>query len=138
MGPAGDDPHRAQELRHDRDIHVCLVSPGAVNTPIYDQPANYFGKEVRRPWPVVQPEAVAAAVLRQAERPRRDSGFRIGAFNSLIIVGFRLVPSSYDRIVPPLFRIASVVDRAAPNHTGNVLAPDPVDENTAGRWPPRS
>jgi short-subunit dehydrogenase len=126
-----------QELRRDRDIHVCLVSPGAVNTPIYYQAANYFGKEVRPPWPVVEPETIAAAVLRQVDRPRRDSGPRAGALNGLIIAGFRLAPAVYDTIVTTLFNLAAVVNRAVPESPGNVTMPDAAKESVAGRWPSR-
>jgi len=58
------------ETRSDKDIHVCTVSPGAVNTPVYAQSATYAGRTGRPPPPVDQPEKVARAIVRCADHPR--------------------------------------------------------------------
>jgi NAD(P)-dependent dehydrogenase (short-subunit alcohol dehydrogenase family) len=47
------------ETRDAPAVHVCVVSPGAVNTPIYDQAANYPGRGTRPPPPVYSSDAVA-------------------------------------------------------------------------------
>ena len=49
------------ETRDAPGVDVCIVSPGGVNTPIYDQAANYAGRATRPPPPVYSPDAVAAA-----------------------------------------------------------------------------
>ena len=55
----------------DRDgVHVCHLSPGGVDTPIYLQAANYLGWVGRPPPPVVSPERVARAALRLLDHPR--------------------------------------------------------------------
>ena len=51
------------ELRDEPALHVCLVSPGAVDTPIYEQAASYAGSAGSAPPPVVSAERVAAAAV---------------------------------------------------------------------------
>jgi short-subunit dehydrogenase len=124
-----------QEARDTPGVHVALVSPGAINTPIYYQAANYIGREVRPPWPVRSPEKVAEVVERIIDRPTQHVSVPIGALNPLIITGFRLLPYVYDRIVGPLFRLASVTGRTAGPSPGNVDRPYPDLERVHGRWP---
>ena len=46
----------AVEARETPDVHVCVVSPGGVDTPVYRQAANYAGRIGRPPPPVDSPE----------------------------------------------------------------------------------
>jgi short-subunit dehydrogenase len=124
-----------QEVRRDKGVHVCLVSPGSINTPIYYQAANYVGRRARPPWPVRKPEKVGEVIFRLAERPRLNVSVPIGPFNPVIISGFRLLPFVYDRIVGPAFRVASLGKRDVAPTTGNVEAPTPAGERMHGHWP---
>jgi short-subunit dehydrogenase len=60
------------ELSRWRDIHVCDVHPSFVDTPGLAHGANYVGREVKPPPGVVPPEAVATAIVRLADHPRRQ------------------------------------------------------------------
>jgi NAD(P)-dependent dehydrogenase (short-subunit alcohol dehydrogenase family) len=127
-----------QEVRDEPGINVCLVSPGAVNTPIYQQAGNYVGQSARPPWPVLSPEHLGAAVVRLADHPRGATSFLVGPGNPLIIMGFRLAPFIYDRIVGPLFTLAGLTrDRVEPT-PGNVFAAVPELEQQHGEWPSSS
>jgi short-subunit dehydrogenase len=122
-----------QETRDERHIHVSLVSPGSVNTPIYYQAANYTGKVPRPPIPVQQPARMARHILRLVDHPRRQ--IQAGPVNRLTIAGFRFVPFVYDRIVGPLFDLAALTRAEADPAPGNTTAPSPADERELGRWP---
>ncbi len=124
-----------QETRDEPGVHVCIVSPGSINTPIYYQAANYSGQAVRPPWPVLSPERVGAAILRLADRPRRHVSVPVGPGNPVIIAGFRLLPLVYDRLVGPLFRLAALTRKRVAPTTGNVHQPLPARERVHGRWP---
>ncbi len=124
-----------QETRDEPGVHVCIVSPGSINTPIYYQAANYSGRAARPPWPVLAPDRVGAAIVRLAERPRRHVSVPVGPGNPLVIAGFRLLPLVYDRLVGPLFRLAALTrERSAPT-TGNVHQPLSARERVHGHWP---
>jgi short-subunit dehydrogenase len=54
------------ELRHLPDVHVTTVAPQAVDTPIFDNAADYSGRRVRAIPPVLSPDEVAAGIERSA------------------------------------------------------------------------
>jgi NAD(P)-dependent dehydrogenase (short-subunit alcohol dehydrogenase family) len=126
-----------QEVRGMRGVHVCIVSPGSTNTPIYYQAANYTSKQARPPVPVVQPERVAASIVRLLDHPRGNVSVPVGPPNPIVITGFRLLPFLYDRLVGPLFRVAALTRRSQSPTAGNVLAPVAGQERVVGRWPDR-
>jgi NAD(P)-dependent dehydrogenase (short-subunit alcohol dehydrogenase family) len=108
-------------------VRVCTVAPGAVDTPIYRRAANVTGRVGRPPPPVDPPEKVALAVVRLADRPRKR--ISVGLANSVVFLGFRLLPPVYDRLVGPLYdRFALSRDRVEPT-TGNVLASRDGDDD---------
>jgi len=103
-------------------VHVSVVSPGGVDTPIYESAANYVGVPGRPPPPVSTPERVATVVLRVLDRPwnRRQ----VGLANGLMRTGFTLFPMVYDALVGPLFAIAALDrTRTVAPHPGSVLTP---------------
>ena len=120
------------EVRDDPGLHVCLVSPGAVDTPIYAQAATYAGRRGSAPPPVISPARVAAVVVDCLRRPRRH--VEVGPANAITILGFRLAPWAYDRIVGPLVRGVVLRGPAAPPDPGNVLSPSPSREAEHGGW----
>ncbi|WP_424185383.1 SDR family NAD(P)-dependent oxidoreductase [Actinokineospora sp. G85] len=124
-----------QETRDEPGVHVCVVSPGSVNTPIYHQAANYTGRLARPPWPALSPDRVGEAIARLADRPRRHLSIPVGPANPLVIAGFRLLPLVYDRLVGPLFRFAGLTRDPAEPTTGNVHQPIPALERAHGRRP---
>ena len=121
------------ETRDVRHIHVCLVNPGSVNTPIYYQAANFTGRVPRPPIPVQQPDKMARHILRLVDRPRRQVA--AGPVNLITIAGFRFAPFVYERIVGPLFRLAALTGTEAAPEPGNTLAANPGEERELGRWP---
>lgn len=85
-------------LRHamagHRNVHVCLVMPGPIDTPIFDNAANSTGHELRVIPPAYAPERVAAAIVRCARRPRRQA--TVGVIGHLILAGHHLSPRLAD------------------------------------------
>ena len=127
-----------QEVASERGIHVCVVSPGSINTPIYYQAANYVGTAGTAADASVTTRARCRCyrrTVRAARQARLGSG-RPGEIRSLIS-GFRLVPFVYDRIVGPLFRLAAMSRGKQPPTDGNVARPVPSQERVFGRWPER-
>ncbi len=121
------------EARAKPGVHVSLVSPGGVDTPVYDQAGTYTGRSASPPPPVVSPEKVAEAVVRALDRPGRDIG--VGPANRLVVTGFRLLPGVYDLLVGPMMRLLGQGGAAVDPHPGNVFEPVPDKEAVHGRWP---
>ncbi len=120
------------EARETPGIEVGMVSPGAVDTPVYRQAASYLGRGGRPPPPVDPPEKVARAVLRALDRPTRDRS--VGLANPVVVLGFRGLPAAYDRLVGPLMRVGGLTRSPAPVDDGNVFAPRPAGDAVHGGW----
>lgn len=121
------------ETRRAQHIHVSLVSPGGVNTPIYDQAGSYAGRPGHPPPPVSSPERVAAKAVNALDHPGRDIG--AGPVNWLMVLGFRALPGPFDVMVPPMMRLLGMGRRQVPAGPGNVFEPQPAREAVHGRWP---
>jgi short-subunit dehydrogenase len=119
------------ENRDRPGVHIGLVSPGGVDTPIYLQAANYLGQVGRPPPPVVSPEKVARRALRLIDHPR--ARVQVGAANRLIATGFGVFPAVYDAIVTPMFVNAATDRRQQVDPgTGNVLGSVPSGNRLHG------
>lgn len=112
-----------QENRDLRDVHVVLVSPGGVDTPIYDQSATVMGRRTRPPFPVASVEHVAGKVLHAVERPHREVDTNWA--NPLMKAASALAPGPFDLVVGPALRVASFLPRRRPDGPGNVFEPQP-------------
>lgn len=120
------------EARETPGVHVSLVSPGGVDTPVYHQAANYVGREGRPPPPVDPPEKVARAILRAVENPSRETS--VGIANPFIVFGFRTLPALYDALVVPLMKIGGLSRTPVEPHEGNVFAPRGESDALHGKW----
>ena len=61
------------ELEKERSgVDLCLILPGGINTPQFDRARQKLGLRPQPAPPIYQPEVVAEAVLRVAERPERE------------------------------------------------------------------
>ena len=120
------------EARTTPGIHVSLVSPGGVDTPVYLQAGTYLERHGRPPPPVDTPEKVARAVLRALTRPHRE--ISVGAANHVAVLGFRVLPAVFDALVTPLMRVGGISRTTTTNSPGNVLDPQPSGDALHGRW----
>lgn len=121
------------EARGKPGVHVSLVSPGGVDTPIYDQAGSYTGHPGHPPPPVVAPERVGRAVVAALDKPGRD--ISAGPLNFLMVAGFRLVPGVFDLFVGPMMRLLGQGRDSVDANPGNVFEPAPAKESVRGRWP---
>ena len=121
-----------QETRNAPGIHVCTIAPGSVDTPIYTSAANYTGFVGRPPPPVDEPERIAEAIVRLADRPKWETS--IGATNRIIQFGFAALPLVYDALVGPLMRRGGLSREVAVPTAGNVFAPQHRLDGGSGRW----
>jgi len=82
------------ELALDRaPISVTLIKPGPVDTPYTLNAKNYMEAEARHPAPAYAPEVVARAILRAAQKPKREV-FVGGGGRGIALLGVLAPPVS--------------------------------------------
>jgi NAD(P)-dependent dehydrogenase (short-subunit alcohol dehydrogenase family) len=124
----------AVENRDLPGIRVLYAAPGGVETPIYDQAANYAGFAGRPPPPVSSSDRVGAQLVR-----RLDSRFgarlpsQLSVVNHVMVFGYTAMPRVYDALVSTVFPLgATDLTRSVPSGPGNVLSSRPDDNRTDG------
>jgi NAD(P)-dependent dehydrogenase (short-subunit alcohol dehydrogenase family) len=121
-----------QELRG-TGIDVRLVLPAAIDTPIYNQAANFSGFEIKPVDPVYPAELAASTVVSLIERPRPEAIVgNAGVLGSLVRT---IAPYSIsDRIIGNQWETEHFKPVAADPSTGNVFEPDLAHPHVSGGW----
>jgi NADP-dependent 3-hydroxy acid dehydrogenase YdfG len=91
-----------QEVRDNPHIHVSLIAPPSVDTPLFHHAANYTGRAMRAMKPVYPPERIAAAIVRCARHPQRQ----------IVIGGAGLVMRALHALFPGVWE--AIQSRAIP------------------------
>ncbi len=126
-----------QELIDEPDIHVCTVLPPSVDTPLFQQAANYSGRTPKPMSPVYPVEAVAGAIVRLAERPQRE--VFVGAIGRMMTLQHALAPGLTERMMARKVEQDHFEDVPAEASAGNLFEPMPQWAAPSGNWlPPRS
>lgn len=117
----------AIENRDVAGVHVSVVSPGPVDTPIYRKGAHFQDHPGRAPAPVEGSQRVAQAVVDVLDSPR--DRVSVGLLNPLVRWAFQLVPGVFDAVVGPVLDLLATRPGPQPDTSGNVLEPlDGADE----------
>jgi short-subunit dehydrogenase len=122
------------ELLDAPGIHVSMVSPASIDTPIFQHGANYTGREAKAMAPVYPPEQVAHAIVTVAERPRREvfvggSAYAMKALRSVS-------PGAAERLMARKVETDHLQhERPAPASSGNLFEPSRGERGeTRGGW----
>ncbi|MFE6526947.1 SDR family oxidoreductase [Streptomyces sp. NPDC057794] len=124
-----------QQLRVEgvKGIDVCTVLPATIDTPHFQQAANYTGHKVVAMPPVYTPERVADAVVALVRRPRRE--VVVGPAGRALVRQARMAPALAERAM------ARQTDRAhldhdedAPATHGALHVPAPGEGAVHGGW----
>lgn len=120
------------ELSRWRDVHVCDVMPSFVDTPGLRHGANYVGREIKPPPGVVRPEAVAEAIVRLTDRPRRQVVVGRGV-TALARTARAISPSAVSWSMARLFEGWFAIARPAAPTSGNLFVAS-HGHATRGGW----
>ena len=112
-------------------VRVCTIVPGPLDTPLFEQAANYSGQGLRSVPPSCAPERAAAAVVSCIRRPRRQ--VVVGLTGRLVLFGSRVLPGFTERAVA-WYSGRLVLRRAELAHTaGDVFEPHGI-RGIDGGW----
>ena len=120
-----------QELR-DTEIKVCLVMPASIDTPLFQQAANFTGRAIQPLDPIYDPEIVSDQILRVLKRPTAE----VYAGNAGRFLGGlrRIAPRTVERFTARQVEKDHFQDRSAPPSTGNLFRPLPNLARVDGGW----
>lgn len=124
-----------QELTLDRlrDIHICTVMPATIDTPFFQQAANYTGRAVRAMPPVLSADRVARAIVKLVRRPRRE--VTIGNIGRQMRIFRAFAPALAERMMATqVDRTHLYTDKRAEPGPGNLYEPMPKYAQVSGNW----
>jgi NAD(P)-dependent dehydrogenase (short-subunit alcohol dehydrogenase family) len=109
------------ELSSFSNVHVCEVYPTFVDTPGVSHGANYTGKRLRPPPPLVDPRTVAETLLSLGKAPRPSVS--IGSVAWPARIAHTVAPDLVARASAWMADIALRRAKPAPISDGNLFAP---------------
>lgn len=122
----------AVENRDLPGVRIRYAAPGGVDTPIYDQAANYVGRAGRPPPPAASSDHVAAQLVRRLDSGRLPD--QLSVLNHAMMFGFQRLPRLYDALIGVAFPLgATDLTKPVPRGPGNVLASLPRGNRTDGQ-----
>jgi NAD(P)-dependent dehydrogenase (short-subunit alcohol dehydrogenase family) len=91
------DSLRSELIHANSAVALTMVELPAVNTPQFDWARTHMPRQPRPVPPVVQPEAIADVIFRDALNPSRE--YWIGASTLKVILGNMVLPAFLDRFL---------------------------------------
>ena len=119
------------ELR-DTDIHVCVVMPASIDTPLFQHAANYTGRATKAMNPVYDAEKVARTIVRLADRPKRETF--VGNPGRMLAMMHGLAPPLAERMIARQVEVDHFQDRPAPATSGNLFEAMSEGTGVSGGW----
>ncbi|MBE9052905.1 SDR family oxidoreductase [Nostocales cyanobacterium LEGE 11386] len=120
-------------LDNARDIHVCTVLPGSIDTPIFQHAANYTGRQTKAMSPVYPAKQVAEGIVGLVERPQRE--IIVGQAVYLQILQKTLAPDLFEPMMAKQVDQDHFQDhKPAPHTDGNVFEPMQDYTGISGNW----
>lgn len=121
-----------QELAEEDDIHVCMVLPAVVDTPLFQHAGNYMGREVKAMEPVISANAVATEIVSLARSPKPEVIVgRIGIQTTLMK---SFAPDVFNKMYNKQVRAEHFSELEREPHTGNLYAANPEHGSIGGGW----
>jgi len=113
-------------------IRVCVVSPAAIDTPLFQHAANYEGRRLKAPNPTYEPRSVAEAILEAAEDGKRER--IVGAAGKIVAQQRKVLAPLVDRVFGKQLERDHFADEAQPPTDGNLFAPMDEGTDASGGW----
>jgi len=128
---------RCELLHRKSQVRIGMVQLPAVNTPQFDWVLSRLPRRPQPVPPIFQPELIAAAVVRMAQRPRREMW--LTGRTVLTVLGNRVAPGYLDRRLGRTGIESQQTDEPAdPDRPANLWSPVPGDHGAHGAFDGRA
>jgi short-subunit dehydrogenase len=121
-----------QELSDVPGIHVSTVLPAVIDTPIFNQSANYMGKEVQAPKPVIPANDVAEKIVALSVKPKKE--VNVGGMGPIAKAARSIAPALYDKRIRGKVLEEHLSDNPMPPTKGNLYEPMKQWSSISGGW----
>lgn len=132
FGVVGLGESLRMELRETPDIHVCTILPASIDTPLFQNAANYTGRAVKPMDPVYSPDDVAEAIVSCARRPRRE--IVVGTAGKQSLLMRTAFPPYAEKKLARKMSENQFQDRHSDAYEGNLFEPSDRYRSTSGGW----
>jgi NAD(P)-dependent dehydrogenase (short-subunit alcohol dehydrogenase family) len=128
---------RVELEKEESGVDVCVILPGAINTPQFDRARQKMGLQPQPIWPIYQPEPFAEAVVRCCERPERELPLGWGA--QKLLWSQKLSPRAGDLVLLRTGWKGQHTDELKPTDSpDNLFETLPGDPGAHGRFDDRA
>jgi NAD(P)-dependent dehydrogenase (short-subunit alcohol dehydrogenase family) len=124
---------RVEQEKERSGVDICVILPGAINTPQFDRARQKIGLQPQPVPPIYQPEPFAEAVVRCCERPTRE--LPVGWGSQKALWGQKLSPRTGDLVLLRTGWKAQHTQELKPQDSpDNLFEPMPGDPGAHGRF----
>jgi NAD(P)-dependent dehydrogenase (short-subunit alcohol dehydrogenase family) len=128
---------RVEQEKERSGVAVCVILPGAINTPQFDRARQKMGLQPQPVPPIYEPEPFAEAVVRCCERPVRELPIGWGA--QKLLWGQKVSPRAGDLVLLRNGWKGQHMNEPKPRDApDNLFEPLPGDPGARGRFADRS
>jgi short-subunit dehydrogenase len=113
-------------------INVCTVFPATIDTNLFQNAANYSGREIRAIEPVYDPMYAAKRIYQVALKPRREK--YIGPVGTAMALQRTHMPGSFEKRVSSFTESELFSTTPEPPSVGNLYAPLVFNHGMLGGW----
>jgi NAD(P)-dependent dehydrogenase (short-subunit alcohol dehydrogenase family) len=124
---------RVEQEKERSGVDICVILPGAINTPQFDRARQRIGLQPQPVPPIYEPEPFADAVVRCCERPTRELPLGWGSQKALW--GQKLSPRAGDLVLRRTgWKSQHTQDLKPQDSPDNLFEPMPGDPGARGRF----
>jgi short-subunit dehydrogenase len=119
-----------QELENEKHIHVCTVHPSIIDTPVYQNAANFTGHSINPPTSATPALKVAKAIIKLTKHPQRE--VFVGKRNLLLRMNRLMAPKLFNQAYRKVMEEIEMEDELVPKTSGNLFEPIPEHASISG------
>ncbi len=110
-----------QEMAYEENINICSVLPATIDTPLFQNAANYMGRKVKAMEPVIDARTVAEEIVSLVKHPKPE--VMVGYMASLGMVLNFLAPNLSARLYNKQVKDKHFSDELTEPNPGNLFEP---------------
>jgi short-subunit dehydrogenase len=121
-----------QEVMHLPDVHICVLSPASIDTPLWQRGANYSGRAIKPLDPVHPVEQVANVLVNLIRYPQRE--VFAGVSGWMASEQYAAQPAMMEALIAAFTQRSLFQDKPAAPTDGSLFKSERGTGDTSGGW----